>query len=914
MKRKNTMRNALVTSVISMLLCVSMLVGTTFAWFTDSVVSANNIIKSGNLDIVLEYWDGDSWEDVKGKSDILSEDLWEPGYVDVAYLRLKNAGSLALKYQLGVNIVTEKPGVNQAGAEFKLSDYIYFDVIEGVNGETGAYANRAAALAVATQNTKISAGYSKAGALEAETPYVYLALVVHMPTTVDNVANHNGTDVPQIDLGINAYATQLMSEDDSFGKDYDKDAWVDGFDVLTAQDLQAAINNGKTAIDLMADIETAESIVIPEGATVALNLNGKTLTGAGLDADGNKVHTIVNNGTLSIAGGTVKSTGTNGGSAISNNGVLTMENVTVNGAPSDTAVGTASYAVNTQGANSKLTVINCNITGRGAIGATKGTKVEINGGKYHTPAVAWGHAVYAVNEGTEVVINDGTFSEGYEMAANNWGMYQIYSGEKAKVTVNGGSFQPWDCANGYDLCTATEGTIEIYGGTFAENPSIQNGKNYVAAGCLVIDNKNGTWSVYAKDSTMTLANGATLDLGGVEFDGTVVAEGDLTIKGDTKIKTLKATSGGKITVEEGKTLTLNNFSFGAKENNTAEYVITGGDVIANYGFFQHGKYTLEADFETGYMYYSYGSDITVKGVFHSQGKGDGLDYVRGKLTIADGGKSIHDKSLWVGQPASWGAMEATLIVEKGGYVQANSLSIYDGSAMYNSAANIGVDGVGVKYNTISGEIRTTAASQEEMKEALKNADADTVIDATGVVIKDTASLNVNGATIIGATFENASGYAVSGTINGTFKDCTFESSEALRWCYSDAGTTSVFENCVIKTDFRGVHFDGMHGDIIFKNCEINGFNAIGGDGTVTFENCTFGNDKSSYNGLNMYSNITLVDCTFNYVSGKTNFIDMEGIGKTLTITNCKAYLDGVETDISNFVGGSKLAQNTVVYN
>ena len=124
--------------------------------------------------------------------------------------------------------------------------------------------------------------------------------------------------------------------------------------------------------------------------------------------------------------------------------------------------------------------------------------------------------------------------------------------------------------------------------------------------------------------------------------------------------------------EDGKTLTLNNFSFGATDNANAEYEIKGGTVTANYGFFQHGKYALRSNFETGYMYYSYGSDITVYGTFHSQGKGDGLDYVRGKLTIAKGGKSIHDKSLWVGQPANWGAMNASLVIEEGGYVQANS--------------------------------------------------------------------------------------------------------------------------------------------------------------------------------------------------------------------------------------------------
>ena len=69
-----------------------------------------------------------------------------------------------------------------------------------------------------------------------------------------------------------------------------------------------------------------------------------------------------------------------------------------------------------------------------------------------------------------------------------------------------------------------------------------------------------------------------------------------------------------------------------------------------------------------------------------------------------GGKSIHDKSLWVCHPAGWGAMNATIIVEEGGYVQANSLSVYDGSVAYNNSANVGVDGVGIKYNNISEKI------------------------------------------------------------------------------------------------------------------------------------------------------------------------------------------------------------------
>lgn len=183
--------------------------------------------------------------------------------------------------------------------------------------------------------------------------------------------------------------------------------------------------------------------------------------------------------------------------------------------------------------------------------------------------------------------------------------------------------------------------------------------------------------------------------------------------------------------------------------------------------------------------------------------------------------------------------------------------------------------------------------------------------AEGTVFEGTSSLNVNGATVIGATFEN-DGTAVSGTVDGIFKNCTFDGSEALRWCYTDEGDEILFEDCVIKTDFRGFHFDGMNGNVTFRRCEINGFNAYGGKGTATFENCVFGNDESSYNGLNTYSNTVLKDCKFVYNSGKTNFIDMEGTGKTLSITNCTATLDGTETPVIDFVGGSQLANNTVI--
>ena len=228
MTRKKSTKSALLSSVVSLILCFAMLLSTTFAWFTDSVKSENNIIKSGNLDIELEYWDGDSWEDVENAT-VLTNELWEPGVTEVAYLRVANAGSLALKYQLGINIVSETVGKNAAGGDLRLSDYIQFGVVE-LDAFT-TYASREAAVD-AVENigpgelgavNKISAGYTKAESM-ASGDETYLALVVWMPTTVGNEANHNGTDVPEINLGINVFATQMAAEEDSFGSDYDQAA------------------------------------------------------------------------------------------------------------------------------------------------------------------------------------------------------------------------------------------------------------------------------------------------------------------------------------------------------------------------------------------------------------------------------------------------------------------------------------------------------------------------------------------------------------------------------------------------------------------------------------------------------------------------------------------------------------------
>lgn len=105
-KTKSTKR-ALLLSALSLLMCVSMLIGSTFAWFTDSVTSSGNNIKSGTLDVEM-YWadgteapDSATWTDASTGA-IFNYDKWEPGYVEVRHIKIANVGTLALKYQIKI--------------------------------------------------------------------------------------------------------------------------------------------------------------------------------------------------------------------------------------------------------------------------------------------------------------------------------------------------------------------------------------------------------------------------------------------------------------------------------------------------------------------------------------------------------------------------------------------------------------------------------------------------------------------------------------------------------------------------------------------------------------------------------------------------------------------------------------------
>lgn len=236
-----TTKRALLTSIMAMLLSFSMLVGTTYAWFTDSETSANNTILAGNLDVGLEHAtfneDGSfkEWSTVESTTNLFGDDTkWEPGYTEVVYLKISNDGNLALKYLFNIRVLSEDEGINVAGERFKLSDYIQFGIVNDlVEGEF--YGDRVAAISAITNPQPLSEaisdqhGYASfEGEILVGGAPTYVALVIWMPSTVGNEANHNGTYAPMIQLGVNLLATQYTAEADSFDSNYDKEAAFGG--------------------------------------------------------------------------------------------------------------------------------------------------------------------------------------------------------------------------------------------------------------------------------------------------------------------------------------------------------------------------------------------------------------------------------------------------------------------------------------------------------------------------------------------------------------------------------------------------------------------------------------------------------------------------------------------------------------
>ena len=244
--RKSTKR-ALLGSIMAMVLCLAMLVGATFAWFTDTASTGVNKIQAGNLDVALEMKDAaGQWVSAEGKTlDFVKaaageQVLWEPGCTyTLPELRVVNNGNLALKYKVIITGINGSAKLNEA-IEWTIGDVAMGAEQHLAAGESNAFTIKG--------HMKESAGNE------------------YMNKTLEGVK-------------FTVYATQDTVESDSFNNTYDENAT---YPVVNVTELKEALTNGGV-VAVTKDIQTNNSedtaaarIVISQPTT--LNLEKKIIT------------------------------------------------------------------------------------------------------------------------------------------------------------------------------------------------------------------------------------------------------------------------------------------------------------------------------------------------------------------------------------------------------------------------------------------------------------------------------------------------------------------------------------------------------------------------------------------------------------------------------------------------------------
>ena len=267
--KKNT-KKVIIASIVAMFLCFATLFGTTVAWFTDSVSNTNNIIKSGNVDVELwhthcidtqfgyGYYD-DVAEEVDGTTALFvnadkSPILWEPGAEVGETFRIKNVGTLALKYEFRI-----KPVAKTSTEDGKsLADIIAMQVIYDDDLSDNLLGGPIIHL------DYIKDGFVVEGELLAGEAVDYCVALGWEPSVNDNDYNVDGG--LSIIMGIELVATQKSHEADGFGTGFDVDAEypvVSKSVVIpaTATESLTVATAGKNAVEATIPAELANTLV-----------------------------------------------------------------------------------------------------------------------------------------------------------------------------------------------------------------------------------------------------------------------------------------------------------------------------------------------------------------------------------------------------------------------------------------------------------------------------------------------------------------------------------------------------------------------------------------------------------------------------------------------------------------------------
>lgn len=282
MKKSHAAKRAFAASVLSVVLCVSLLLGTTYAWFTDSVTSAGNKIIAGTLDIHLYRWNGSAETDKENITETSapifgsgatanadsSATLWEPGKTQVAYLSLKNEGTLNLKYSVRISVT------NVAKDLYKVMKYkIVPDARYGQVTAWDATGAISIDTVIQTNETAIIPTGSVSVPLAPETEH-FFALVIHMDEDAGNAYQAG-----EVDFDIQVLAAQNTVEYDSFGNEYDASAEWPAVPVII---------NTVTGSEFTATTAPVSDIIIADNTAIS-TVNAGTTIAAAVDESGDEI-------------------------------------------------------------------------------------------------------------------------------------------------------------------------------------------------------------------------------------------------------------------------------------------------------------------------------------------------------------------------------------------------------------------------------------------------------------------------------------------------------------------------------------------------------------------------------------------------------------------------------------------------
>ena len=474
MNNTKTTKRALLSSVMAMLICITMLIGTPFAWFTDSASTAVNKIQAGKLDVQLLDEQGTSlegqtltWKKATG-APADEQVLWEPGCTyQLQPIVIKNTGNLALKYKIVITGIQGDAELNEA--------------IEWTITNTSA-------------TTALDADHPlAAGASDT------LTISGHMKESAGNEYQNLSID----GIGITVVATQDKVEYDSNGNTYDERA---EYPVLASSvsDFRDALSQGNSTIILASDVTVDDGIQMSVTNDTAINFNGNTLKGAvesgsisSSDGPTNLVLSDPNNSNeYSIDGNIVVHEG--GGYTQLSAITVWKPTVTIESGKYTHDNAVILCQLQTQDPNAVGVVINGGtFDGKGAASVIANVfgNVIINNGTFNAydDGDSSGECVYVSSGNSRVpsvtTINGGTFN-----AVDRIFYVKVNTNYTQKIVVNGGTF---NVAEGGSLIQVSSGNASDYltitGGTFNVDPTA-----YVNMANYNVTQSGSTWTVTAK--------------------------------------------------------------------------------------------------------------------------------------------------------------------------------------------------------------------------------------------------------------------------------------------------------------------------------------------------------------------------------------------------------------------------------